>query len=505
LSIWILILIRYFAKKDISQSSSTQVTIFADAPITTEEADILNRKVFVENLKDIISAHPLKEESVRICIDAKWGEGKTSVFNLLKERLEEKNTICIDFNPWYYNNEESALKGLIKLLGNAVSNQHPYPSANDDTDKLIKAIVGGACNKFLGITFEKDKDIQKSLISISESVEKTRKKYVIFIDDLDRLDAPAIKNILKMIMVMSEIKSLIFVIAASTEHICDNKEISKEYIEKMMTIILPLPTISLLKIREYFRKEFDKIIKEENFSQKEDEIIKDRRIQESFLSLKKLCICNLRYIKRVLETFKLLYRPLAGEVDVVDFIFIVYLYIYFPKIVTEIYNNRFKIVKEPFSLVRDDIDKGRAFESIHEDKENRGNTCFEDFIGSYPLQDDKKDLRIILSAMFPKFKSKEYWGGNYYKHAKAIADGRYFYRYFNFFVDKKVDIPDKEIEKRIRMWKVKDCVHDIRKVLEQYRNDGLIEFFFEKLEDKKELAGAELLKVSSTITPIALR
>lgn len=125
---------------------------------------------------------------------------------------------------------------MLKLLGNTVSNQPPYPSTNGDTDKLIKAIVGGACNKFLGITFEtlfeKDKNIQKSLKSISESVKKTGNKYVIFIDDLDRLDGSAIKNILKVIMIMSEIKGLIFVIAASSEHICADKIISKEYIEK---------------------------------------------------------------------------------------------------------------------------------------------------------------------------------------------------------------------------------------------------------------------------------
>jgi predicted KAP-like P-loop ATPase len=81
-------------KKKNSQLSdaSNSNRISADVPISTEKEDVLNRKNFVENLKDIISKHALNEESVRICIDAKWGEGKTSVFNLLKGKLtEEKN------------------------------------------------------------------------------------------------------------------------------------------------------------------------------------------------------------------------------------------------------------------------------------------------------------------------------------------------------------------------------------------------------------------------------
>lgn len=151
--------LRLTKKGSASQSPSKQSSIGAspllgDAPITEASEDILNRGRFVESLKSIISAYPLNEESVRICIDAKWGDGKTSIFNLLKEKLKEKKDIvCIDFNPWYYNNEESALKGLIELLGGTVSNQHPYPSTNSDIDKLIKVIVGGVCNRFLGISF----------------------------------------------------------------------------------------------------------------------------------------------------------------------------------------------------------------------------------------------------------------------------------------------------------------------------------------------------------------
>ena len=79
------------AKKCISQSSNVTNTdlILSDAPIAEKNADTLNRKYFVENLKNVISAHPLDEQSVCICVDAKWGEGKTFVFNLLKEKLKE--------------------------------------------------------------------------------------------------------------------------------------------------------------------------------------------------------------------------------------------------------------------------------------------------------------------------------------------------------------------------------------------------------------------------------
>lgn len=459
-------------KKKISQLSdaSNSSYISADVPISTEKEDVLNRKYFVENLKDIILDYPLDEQSIRICIDAQWGYGKTSLFNLLKEKLERKKDIVayINFNPWYYNNEESALKGLLKLLSNTISNQDPYPSTNDDTDELIKTIVGGVCNKFLGITFEilfeKDKNIQKSLKSISESVKKTGKKYVIFIDDLDRLDGSAIKNILKVIMILSEIRGLIFVIAASTEHICANKdkEISKKYIEKIMTVILPIPRINHAQIKEYFYKEFYEIIKGENFSLKEKEEIEARIKTNNFLSLKNLC--NLRNIKRLLGTFELLYKPLAIEINVVDFIFIVYLYIFFPEMVAEIYDNKHQYICKDTDE-RIDINPKEDCESIAKEFTDKlywgtfGNNSgiyfekLKQHINSSYQQDDKEALQFILSVLFSKVKSiYPEVNSKYCKRLKSIEDSFYFPKYFRFFVDKN-DISDKLLEENICKWK----------------------------------------------------
>jgi hypothetical protein len=99
-----------------------------------------------------------------------------------------------------------------------------------------------------------------------------------------------------------------------------------------MTVILPIPRIDPMQIEEYFYKEFYEIIKNEEIKP---------RMPKGFLSLNKLC--NLRNTKRVLGTFKLLYRDLVGEVDVVDFICIVYLYIFFPQITEEIYKKSINV------------------------------------------------------------------------------------------------------------------------------------------------------------------
>jgi predicted secreted protein len=59
----------------------------------------------------------------------------------------------------------------------------------------------------------------------------------------------------------------------------------------------------------------------------------------------------------------------------------------------------------------------------------------------------------------------------------------------------KGDVPDKDLDEHIRMWKEsKDPASDIHEILVQYYNDGVINIFFKKIEDKKEIVGAELLK-----------
>lgn len=82
--------------------SSKEMSPDLDKPIDSLAQDALNRRGFVEKVFAQIENYPMDgKTSLVIGIDAKWGDGKTSVINCLKtDYLDKDKTFSyMDFNP----------------------------------------------------------------------------------------------------------------------------------------------------------------------------------------------------------------------------------------------------------------------------------------------------------------------------------------------------------------------------------------------------------------------
>lgn len=78
-----------------------------DQPITKSHQDKLNRADFVELVTNAIENCPHKQGSYVIAIDGAWGSGKTSVKNLIKEKLTKKDTKPFVAKPLKSNNQKN--------------------------------------------------------------------------------------------------------------------------------------------------------------------------------------------------------------------------------------------------------------------------------------------------------------------------------------------------------------------------------------------------------------
>ena len=75
---------------------SNNFKIFYDKPIDDFKEDLLGRKPFVENLYNLIKKSLNNcSHSLTIDISAKYGEGKSSVINLLKKTIKKEDNIKI--------------------------------------------------------------------------------------------------------------------------------------------------------------------------------------------------------------------------------------------------------------------------------------------------------------------------------------------------------------------------------------------------------------------------
>ena len=74
------------------------------------------RTIYAEKIADEIVDHyrAQKEgaegENMVFAISGKWGEGKTTLLDLLEPKLKDKGFTVIRFNPWQYSQEDISLK-----------------------------------------------------------------------------------------------------------------------------------------------------------------------------------------------------------------------------------------------------------------------------------------------------------------------------------------------------------------------------------------------------------
>lgn len=110
-----------------------------DRAIRNSNEDELNRSGFAHQLKNSL-ANWEDDESLVIAIRGKWGEGKSSVINLLKEQFVEKHhkddPTIIEFNPWAYSNSDSLSYHFFKDIGSELKIKNVIPNDKKLADKL---------------------------------------------------------------------------------------------------------------------------------------------------------------------------------------------------------------------------------------------------------------------------------------------------------------------------------------------------------------------------------
>ncbi len=100
--------------------------MFSDQPIKNSKTDLFGRKKFSKRIAHII-ANRTEKESIAVGIHAPWGEGKTSVLNMIIEGLEEHlhrkdktllngHIVLLKFNPWRFSDENQLLENFFSAL-----------------------------------------------------------------------------------------------------------------------------------------------------------------------------------------------------------------------------------------------------------------------------------------------------------------------------------------------------------------------------------------------------
>ncbi|GGH70180.1 hypothetical protein GCM10011379_28190 [Filimonas zeae] len=288
-------------------------------------------------LKELINAinNSAGEGSFSIGVFGKWGQGKTNLLMRLQEGLgaERKNTI-IEFNPWKAASADKILEDFFETLSKSLK---PYSSS---AASQLKKYAQKTLGRSKELTFHATEALLDEIIpdsplserynEINESIRLTGRRYIVFIDDVDRLSGAEIAQVFRIIRNTASFNNVFFVVAMDhhyvVEALANTKLFTKEteYLKKIFQFVIPLPPRPPM----VYVEEFEKLLLEDNWSEKEREnllegliMLRDVAKVSSELSIHVLFehyVDNFRDVKRLVNSFKISYRLIGDSVYFLD-------------------------------------------------------------------------------------------------------------------------------------------------------------------------------------------
>ena len=231
-----------------------EVVIVEGAPFTN---DVLNRKESAETLTELITS---ANDPLVICIDAPWGQGKTTFLRMWEQHLKNSHIPTIYFNAWENDFTDDAFVSLIGEISSAIddiskngdqSKAHKYlEKAKNIGVGLLKRSIPVAAKIATAGVVDLDNITEQTLATFAESMakeqiekyekaKKTLKKFrsalsdlaksfsseeepkplVFIIDELDRCRPSFSIEVLEKAKHFFNVENIIFVLGADKEQL----------------------------------------------------------------------------------------------------------------------------------------------------------------------------------------------------------------------------------------------------------------------------------------------
>lgn len=422
----------------------------ADKPIEKSDEDLLGRSDFAKQFGKSISEYD-SEDGLVIGLYGKWGSGKTSIINMAiseipvveaqkienekwysrvykrikkiftSQKTEEDQCnypIVIKFSPWNYSDKNN----LISLFFNELKNKLGVAKGEENKGKIGKAIsqysdiidvlsfipVAGPAIAPILKTISKSKgaklmqapSLYEAKEKLCKALEDFNHKIIVFIDDIDRLTTPQIKDIFQLVKQVGDFPNIIYVLTMDREIVCNalseyHNIDGDEYLKKIVQVSFEVPEIDRSLLPEILKGRLSKIIHKNDC---EEEFENNNYFEKVLEYCVNPYIKNIRDINRLLNAFQFKYGALWKETSFVDLLAITAIEIFEPKLYEWIIDNAIYVCG-PQSY--DDLRK----------YEKRTYEYYKNEFKQLGLNSESSMQMIIL--MFPSFARSIHYIGEY--------------------------------------------------------------------------------------------
>lgn len=425
--------------------------IESDQPIHNSSEDRFGRWNFARRVADVIAKRS-DPQTIVVGIHAPWGEGKTSVLNMIRQRFAEYDHLeLIQFNPWRFPDETQLLRHFFNVLAERLDSTittttekagdflrrysdalMPLSYFGVDLSGAVKALAPMAAD----IEVLKDRVIQ--------ILAKSNKRLIIMMDDIDRLEKSEIQALFRLVKLSADFPNTAYILSfdqqmvsnALAESYDGDVQVGRSFLEKIIQVSLPLPPASIEALMTLTIEGIEGAFAMAEIQLTEAE---RRRFSDVFDKGFRPGLGTPRLSKRLANVLTFALPLVKGEVDTIDFVLLEAVHAFYPKLYNsirdnpEIYRNR--TISDLYS--RDD----EAFN-------NRAKQIIEKSFEGLS-ENQRRSAALVLLDLFPrtdryKLLTHSYSSDIRSDSPKRIASDEYFSRYFTYGVQPH-DVSDNEV------------------------------------------------------------
>jgi len=305
--------------------------------------DQLDRSAFVDRLSNaLVDPNTRKSSGIVVGITGPWGIGKSSILNLLNERLivTYPEAIIVKFDPWLVSARDDI---IAEFFGEFIATINSKSGASKYAREIAKnlarygALIAPAGDYLfpgLGAIFKGALNATESALTRHTSLSAQREALVdmlrkldtpiiILIDEMDRVEDHEIRLIAQLVRSIVDFPNISYVLAYDAKRVAqalggssdDSVERGRAYIEKIVQMQIPLPIVFSDEVRRIIHTELEKLsthaLLPPNYGDND-------RYNDVLDILSNELNFTLRDVKRLISTYKVLRALVPHEVDWVD-------------------------------------------------------------------------------------------------------------------------------------------------------------------------------------------
>jgi hypothetical protein len=464
-----------------------------DRPLSSKSDDKLNRAPFAERVAGVLRGLP-KGAGLVVGIHGPWGDGKTTVLNMLQADLDADGaTATVEFNPWRFTDEPAMLAGFFRVLAGVIRTK--LTTKGEDIAGWVEKIGRyasvvddrfGKAGEVAGTKAEASLEDLRS--RLSEALAKADKRIIVLVDDIDRLDKHETHTLFRLIKACADFPNVCYVLAFDDVAVAKSlgerygagdEASGRAFLEKIIQVPLKLPVAMKEDLRSLCFQQVDQAISAAGIELTQEDVGGfvsgfDRGISSR--------LDTPRAAKRYGNGLLFALPMLKGEVNIVDLLLIEAVRAFYPAI---------------YDVIRVNHAECSGVESEPRRRGHDGPLAvalLKPVVEGLP-EEEQEAVKLLLRRLFPRL-DNAYGGGGYgtdwlslWAKARRICSPDYCPRYFSYSVPKS-DVRDSEMD-ALYAKAMKEPAAEVGKNLVAYFTGGKAKRVIERMRQHEESTSPE--------------